>query len=279
MTKRPFIAIITGSVSWSNNELHRILTERKIETQVFDLFNKRIRFYDIYHNSNFLINRVFPNELIPEYYSLIREISSLLDVFMQLNFTVLNPPPSYFFDISKMRTFLQLMKFKVPLPKFRIYENNDSFSELSFPIIIKPNCSGKGYLTQIAENKKDAAHFISNNISKLQPDNFFIIQEYVKSKEPTILRVEKFGDFFTVLKISSKPRKNTPEKQIILREYPNELIDIAQMTFNCTNINLGSVDIIVGADNQYYVLDINPTSRFEKEDIELFNFNPMEVYA
>ncbi|MDD3627819.1 MAG: hypothetical protein PHV06_10950 [bacterium] len=279
MAKRPFIAIITGNISWCNNELYRILTARGIEVQLFDLFNKRVRFYDIYHNSNFLINRVFPNELIPEYYSLVKEISSLLDIFHQLNFDVMNPPSSYFFDISKIRTFLQLMKFKVPVPRFRIFENEDSFSDIAFPIIIKPNCSGKGYLSYITENKKDALHFVENNINKLQADNFFIIQEFVQTEEPKIIRVENFGDFISILNITPPFEKEKDSSAAVLKEYPNELTEIAQRTFNATNISLGSVDIIQGKDGQFFVLDINATSRFEQKDSAVFNFNPLEMYA
>ncbi|MCK4665213.1 hypothetical protein KAU33_00590 [Candidatus Dependentiae bacterium] len=278
MPKKPFISIITGEKDWSNSELFRILLSRGVECQLVDILNKKVRFYDIFHISNVLVNRIFTDELVSKHYMVIKELASLIEVFNQLSFLVVNSSQSFFFEISRLRTFLQLMKFKILFPYFKVYEDNKTFDELKFPVVIKPNCSGKNFLTAIVDSKEEGEVFISENLSKLQHDNFFIIQNYINSPDRVIYRVKNFGEFKVVLQIPCD-RISKREEAKILNDYPPELLDIAVRIFSATNNQLGSVDILKDSEGKYYLIDIDATSRFQETDIELYKFNPLEVYA
>ncbi len=278
MPKKPFISIITGEKDWSNSELFRILLSRGVECRMIDILNKKVRFYDIYHSSNLLVNRIFTDDLISKHYMVLKELANLIEVFHQLNFLVLNSFQSFFFEISRLRTFLQLMKFGISFPYFRVYEDANSFSGMKYPVVIKPNCSGKNYLTAIVDTKEEGEEFISGNLNELQHDNFFIIQNYIDSPDRLIYRIKNFGEFKVVLQIPCD-RIYKKEEIKILNEYPPELLDIAVRTFSATNNQLGSVDILKDSNNEYYIIDIDATSRFQETDIELYKFNPLEVYA
>lgn len=276
------IGILYESIEWSNMHLCDLLHNAHIETELINLQREPISLSRIL-NHDLLVNRLFPSAQYRSYQGAFAVAQTLLKLVKLHDIPMINPFTAYAFDCSKMYTYQVLKKAGLPVPKYYAYFCNSEqlcYKKIHFPCVLKPDCGGRSLYTYIVNDRNELESALKEKPSTIP----FIIQNYIQPKRGYTTRVEVIGEsIVSIMKryvgtnaISSyhagshfKAYGDCPES---IRQASLQALDIL-------SIQMGSLDIIETGDHTFCIIDVNATSNFSEDNVEILGFDPIEKMA
>ena len=275
------IGILYESVEWSNEELASYLNKSGIKTELINLEKDAVDLDSILKH-NLIVNRIFPSSPFRGYKKSFKLALSILRVIADSNIPMINSYRSYQYDCSKVSTSFVLSKNSLSVPKIYSYYQGDiniNNYHISYPCVLKPDCGGRSKYTFILNNQEQLEAAL-----KKVPEVPFIIQEYIHPDKNYTTRVEIVGEnIMTVLKrYIGKGNLSGYHSGSIYEDYhdcPQAILKASKKALKYLNIDMGSLDIIETNSKKFYIIDVNATSNFSEDNIEMLGFDPIKVMS
>lgn len=275
------IGILYESVEWSNHQLALHLNNLGIKTDLINLETDQINIDSILKNK-LIVNRIFPSSIYRGYKKSYKLAESLLRIIDDSKVPMINPYKAYRYDMSKLSSAYVLKINGLPVPEiYGFFEKNINVEDydIKYPCILKPDCGGRSKYTFIIKNKTE----LEEAIEKI-PEVPFIIQKYINPDKEFTTRIEIIGNkIITVLKRyigkENLSGYHSGSKYEDYRDCPREILNASKEALKHLSIEMGSLDIIENKENEFYIIDVNGTSNFSEDNIEMLGFNPIELMA
>lgn len=275
------IGILYESVEWSNHQLALHLNNLGIKTELINLETDQINIDSILKNK-LIVNRIFPSSIYRGYKKSYKLAGSLLRIIDDSKVPMINPYKAYRYDMSKLSSAYVLKNNRLPVPEiYGFFEKNINLEDydIKYPCILKPDCGGRSKYTFIIKNKTE----LEEAIEKI-PEVPFIIQKYINPDKEFTTRIEIIGNkIITVLKRyigkGNLSGYHSGSKYEDYRDCPREILNASKEALKHLSIEMGSLDIIENKENEFYIIDVNGTSNFSEDNIEMLGFDPIELMA
>ena len=102
-------------------------------------------------------------------------------------------------EVSKARQYIRLQAAGIAVPSYKAVVGGKAAllaaaREAAYPLVLKPNCGGRGDGVALLESADAlAAHIRALPLDALSPDGVTLLQQYIQSPQPRILRIELVG--------------------------------------------------------------------------------------
>jgi glutathione synthase/RimK-type ligase-like ATP-grasp enzyme len=275
------LGILYDSVEWSNHHLADIIRAAGIETELINLDKEPVCFERMGRH-RLLVNRLFPSAFFRGHVRAFKVAGSVLHTLDDMGIPMVNPYPSFPYDWSKTCAGFALTKHGIPAPRCYAYfteEEQLDKNSISYPCVLKPDCGGRSLYTYILDRRRDLERALGE-IPKVP----FIVQEHIEPTKKFTTRIEIVGD-----KVMSVMKRFVGETAIssyhagsVFKDYqdcPEEVIDSAGRALRILHMDMGSLDIVETDGDKFYLIDINGTSNFSEDNIEMFGYDPMAPMA
>ena len=204
--------------------------------------------------------------------------------------TVVNGSRALDLEISKIRQYQELEKYKILTPKtyasVRINEIVNGADQIGFPLISKHNRSGKGLGVYKFDNKIALKEFISSQSFESSPDGINLLQQYIHAPSNTIVRMEFVGSKFIYAVevdtsegfelcpadeclIDSNCPTGTEPKFSILRDFEIKNLAAYEAFLADNDIGIAAIEIILDKDGVIWTYDVNTNTNYNSAAEEL----------
>lgn len=197
--------------------------------------------------------------------------------------TVVNGSRALDLEISKIRQYQELEKYKILTPKtfasVRINEIVNGADQIGFPLISKHNRSGKGLGVYKFDSKIALKEFISSPSFESSPDGINLLQQYIYAPSNTIIRMEFVGSKFIYAvevdtsqgfelcpadecQIDSNGPTGTEPKFSILQDFEIKNLSAYEAFLVDNDIGIAGIEIIVDKDGVVWTYDVNTNTNY-----------------
>ena len=204
--------------------------------------------------------------------------------------TVVNGSRALDLEISKIRQYQELEKYKILTPKtyasVRINEIVNGADQIGFPLISKHNRAGKGLGVYKFDNKIALKEFISSQSFESSPDGINLLQQYIHAPSNTIIRMEFVGSKFIYAVevdtsegfelcpadeclIDSNCPTDTEPKFSILRDFEIKNLAAYEAFLADNDIGIAAIEIILDKDGVIWTYDVNTNTNYNSAAEEL----------
>lgn len=213
---------------------------------------------------------------------------------------VLNGFRAYQYEFSKARQLGLLAQLGINHPKSRVINHPSQVVKatqgLTFPVVVKPNIGGSGAGIQKFDSLSELQEAADARAFNLGLDNVGLVQEYLRPKDASIVRVEVLnGEFLYAIKLRLESPTSfnlcpadycRPEDMRALGRIPEEapvtsytppqtVIDTVKRIAKGAHLDVGGVEYLVNeADGEVYYYDINALSNFVADAPNVVGFDP-----
>ncbi len=231
----------------------------------------------------------------------------LLEHWERLGVRVVNGSRAYRLEISKAAQLSLLQARGYPFPRTRVIHDPchapAAASELSFPVVVKPNVGGSGAGIRRFDRPEDLAQAAFTDSLDLGPDHTALVQELIPAEGGAITRVEVLGGkFLYAIRIYSPGDvfnlcpadvcrttegaqlvrqacpADAPDHGLVVEAYhpPEEVVGAVERIMEAAGIEVGGVEYITDArDGKLYFYDINALSNFVADAPRVVGFDPV----
>lgn len=230
--------------------------------------------------------------------------SSTLSWLESHNRLIINGSRALELEVSKIKQYLELNKFGINTPKTIAAIGKENILKSAYqlgklPFITKHNCAGKGQGVFLFETIDALEKYLNGNEFDQPVDGITLIQEYIKSPEPFIIRHEFInGKFFYAVKVdtsegfelcpadacsiedivcpaSTNAIEGKVEKQNIstikdpkfqiLSNYHPEFIESYENFLMANNIQVAGIENIIDENGNIYTYDVNTNTNYNSD--------------
>tara|TARA_B110000014_G_scaffold260733_1_gene251084 strand:- start:10056 stop:10961 length:906 start_codon:yes stop_codon:yes gene_type:complete len=206
--------------------------------------------------------------------------------------TVVNGSRALDLEISKIRQYQELEKYKILTPKTfataRISEIINGADEVNFPLISKHNRAGKGLGVYKFHDKETLQEFTNSKSFESSPDGINLLQQFIHAPSNKIIRMEfvnsKFiyavevdtSDGFELCPAdecqidSNCPTGSTP-KFNILKDFELNNLSNYEDFLSDNNIGIAGIEIILDEDGVVWTYDVNTNTNYNSAAEEKAN--------
>eukprot|EP01060_Flectonema_neradi_P032528 TRINITY_DN5195_c0_g2_i2.p1 TRINITY_DN5195_c0_g2~~TRINITY_DN5195_c0_g2_i2.p1 ORF type:complete len:308 (+),score=48.40 TRINITY_DN5195_c0_g2_i2:66-989(+) len=195
---------------------------------------------------------------------------------------VVNGTKALQLELSKAEQHTELQKMNIRTPKTIIVLGKDRLvaaAEKYFPtgsFITKHNRGGKGLGVHLFHSVTDLAAYVEGPEFELPYDGITLLQQYIKSPDQHITRVEFINNKpLYSMRVSTAsgfelcPAEACaldPNKFLISTEVkaPSDLIRSYQRLLESNDINIAGIEFIKDSEGNIYTYDINTTTNYNK---------------
>jgi hypothetical protein len=172
------------------------------------------------------------------------------------------------FNKVEVQRILEENGIRVP----KIFDKKTKILKKDYPILARRNYHSRGKDIVFIENEKD----LNKNIDSLDCDYFV---KYIEKRKE--YRVHILGDYKSIVNVKI-PKKDEEQDDIIwshdkgwihieyLGEFREKLIKIAKDVLKVLKYDFGAVDIILGENGYFYVLEINSAPGLEDRKLQIY---------
>ena len=301
------IAILDEHPEWSSRLMaelgHRRLPFEKIDpsSHAWDP-RDRSRRYSV------VVNRTSPSSHRRGHDNVLFYAEPLLAYWQGLGIPVINPVAAWRFEKSKALQIDLFERLGVRYPRTIVLNHREQIAKvigrLRFPVLLKPNIGGSGagivrFDSPAALEAAPALHF--------GPDGTALLQEHVEPAGNAIVRVEVLdGEALYAIRIVRAAESfnlcpadlcqlpaqatdvslgacsvsPTPGLAVTRYDAPAACVETAQRLTRAASIDVGGVEYLVSAeDGEAYFYDVNATSNFVANALEVLGFDPFVRFA
>jgi len=171
------------------------------------------------------------------------------------------------FNKVEVQKVLEKNGIRVP----NMFRKGSVISKKEFPILARRNYHSKGRDIIFVENEKE--------LKQLNPSDYDFLVKYIEKRKE--YRVHILGNYKTIVNVKI-PKKDEEQDDIIwshnkgwihieyLGEFREKLIKIAKDVLKILKYDFGAVDIILGEDGHFYVLEINSAPGLEDRKLQIY---------
>ena len=202
---------------------------------------------------------------------------------------VLNGYDAYAVELSKVRQSTLISALGLPYPRTRVIDDPltapDAASDLTFPVLVKPNIGGSG--AGIRSFPTPAELAAAAPTLELGLDGTGLVQEQVPAEGDSIVRVEILGgEFLYAIRIRLEPGSfnlcpadycdlaGLPDP-IEAYEPPSQVVEDARRIVLAAGMEVAGVEYLVNArDGRATFYDVNALSNFVADAPAVIGFDP-----
>jgi hypothetical protein len=248
-----------------------------------------------------LVNRMSPSAWTRGHATAMLQTPEFLRNVESVGVPVINGSTSYEFELSKRNQLELLRREEVRHPEGRPVLNTgeiiEAATDLTFPVLVKPNIGGSGAGISEYETLAELAATVDAGLADdLGPDGTGLVQEKLEARGNSIVRVEILGGrFLYAIRLALKPgsfnlcpadycdpAQGVADASDLVEGYvpPIHLIDEAVRIIEATGADLGGVEYLVSdLDGEAYFYDINALSNFVADAVNVVGFDPFVQLA
>jgi len=228
---------------------------------------------------------------------------------------VVNGYDAFQIEISKALQVALFRSHGVGYPRTRVVNSPCQIvaaaSELTFPVVVKPNIGGRGAGITKFDSPEDLKTAVEQNLIDLGIDSTALIQEFVPKRDGSIQRIETLGGKFLyglkiypqgenfnlcpaeVCQIEDQPQSgisavgemcltDAPKTGLRIEKFepPAEIIETVERIVKEAKIDVGGVEYLIDdrtGERLFY--DINALSNFVADAVNLIGFDPHDNLA
>ena len=228
---------------------------------------------------------------------------------------VVNGYDAFQIEISKALQVALFHSLGVGYPRTRVVNSPCQIvaaaSELTFPVVVKPNIGGRGAGITKFDSPEDLKTAVEQNLIDLGIDSTALIQEFVPKRDGSIQRIETLGGKFLyglkiypqgenfnlcpaeVCQIEDQPQSgisavgemcltDAPKTGLRIEKFepPAEIIETVERIVKEAKIDVGGVEYLIDdrtGERLFY--DINALSNFVADAVNLIGFDPHDNLA
>jgi glutathione synthase/RimK-type ligase-like ATP-grasp enzyme len=216
---------------------------------------------------------------------------------------VINNSGALRLEISKVAQYASLNAHGVPTPrtivavgKEQIIQAAKSFDK---PFITKHNRGGKGLGVQKFQSVSALEQYVNSNEFEEPLDGITLIQEYIESPEPFIIRSEFVGGkyLYSVQVNTSEGFQLCPadacqigdtfcpigdsgtSKFVILKDFESQLFENYQRFLTANGIHIAGIEFITNSKGEIFTYDVNTNTNYNSEAEEVAGISGMGAIA
>jgi len=205
---------------------------------------------------------------------------------------VLNGSNALRLELSKVKQYTQLEKYGIRVPKTVAAVGKEQILEAAkslntVPFITKHNRAGKGLGVQLFYSLEALQQHLDNPAFEESVDGITLVQQYVKSPDQSITRVEFVGgEYVYSVRVDTSegfelcpadacqigdlfcPVGEEPKDQMKFRIVENsrkELIEKYQQFLKGNGIDVAGIEFIVDEDGTVYTYDVNTNTNYNSD--------------
>lgn len=232
-----------------------------------------------------LVSRVFASAYSRGHEASLACIPTLFETAERAGVRVINPARAHAFETSKARATEELERAGIPVPHvFGVFPAGALAAGLfprdaEFPLIVKPDCGGRGGDTFIV---RDAEGFESS-LSGVDPRLSMVVEEYVEPAFGYLTRIEIVGgEPALVLKrsVAANGLSGYHHGSVygFYPECPQFVLDCAREASAVLSFELGSFDVIE-SQGRIAFIDCNSVSNASEDCTDMFQMDLLREHA
>lgn len=232
-----------------------------------------------------LASRVFASAYSRGHEVSLKRAPSLLAAAERVDIRVINPARAHAFETSKALATAELARAGVPVP--RVYGVFDAGElavgllpeNVAFPLIMKPDCGGRGgdtFIVRDAEGLKRAVSCVESGLP-------MVVEEYVEPVLGYLTRIEVVGgEPILVLKRSVAANGLSGYHHGSVYSFypdcPQQVLAFARAASAVLSFEVGSFDVIE-SEGRIAFIDCNSVSNVSEDCTDLFHMDLMREHA
>lgn len=232
-----------------------------------------------------LVSRVFASAYSRGHAVSLKRAPSLLAAAERAGIRVINPARAHAFETSKALATSVLEKAGIPVPHvLGVFEAGELAAGLLpddavFPLIIKPDCGGRGGDTFIVRDTEG----LKRALSHAEPGLSMVVEEYVEPAFGYLTRIEIVGgEPILVLKRSVAANGLSGYHHGSVYSFypdcPQQVLDFARAASAVLSFEVGSFDVIE-SEGRIAFIDCNSVSNVSEDCTDLFRMDLMREHA
>jgi len=259
-----------------------------------------------------IVNRVSAYPSKASHPNIILYVKQFLSYLDRIGARVINGVESYRIGTSKALQVTLLDRLNLRYPETRVIHHPGqapaAASELSFPVLVKPNIGGSGAGIRFFPDMNALNEAVSAGEVDMGIDHTALVQEYIPAKDQTIHRVEILnGKFLYAIRLPmvAESFNYCPADGCLIDAFdycpvdgaggaatgnttsriasfmpPAEIIEDVKRILAASRADLGGVEYIIHRDHrQPYYYDINPLSNFVADAPHIVGFDPVVTFV
>ncbi len=276
------IAILDEHPEWSSRLMaelgHRRLPFEKIDpsSHAWDP-RDRSRRYSV------VVNRTSPSSHRRGHDNVLFYAEPLLAYWQGLGIPVINPVAAWRFEKSKALQIDLFERLGVRYPRTIVLNHREQIAKmidrLRFPVLLKPNIGGSGagivrFDSPAALEAAPALHF--------GPDGTYAIRIARAAESFNLCPADlcQLPAQATDVSLGACSVSPTPGLAVTRYDAPAACVETAQRLTRAASIDVGGVEYLVSAeDGEAYFYDVNATSNFVANALEVLGFDPFVRFA
>ena len=232
-----------------------------------------------------LASRVFASAYSRGHEVSLRRAPSLLAAAERVGIRVINPARAHAFETSKARATEELERAGVPVPRvFGVFQAGELaagslFRAEDFPLIVKPDCGGRGGDTFIVRD----AEGLKRSLSGVEPGLSMVVEEYVEPAFGYLTRIEIVGGEPVLVLKRSVAANGLPgyHHGSVYGFYPEcsqFVLDCARAASAALSFEVGSFDVIE-SQGRIAFIDCNSVSNVSEDCTDMFQMDLLREHA
>ena len=232
-----------------------------------------------------LVSRVFASAYSRGHDASLARIPVLFETAERAGVRVINPARAHAFETSKARATEELERAGIPVPHvFGVFPAGELAAGLfprdaEFPLIVKPDCGGRGGDTFIVRD----AEGLKRSLSGVEPGLSMVVEEYVEPAFGYLTRIEIVGGEPVLVLKRSVAANGLPgyHHGSVYGFYPEcsqFVLDCARAASAALSFEVGSFDVIE-SQGRIAFIDCNSVSNVSEDCTDMFQMDLLREHA
>lgn len=184
---------------------------------------------------------------------------------------IVNGSNSVSLELSKAYQLIRLRANNLRTPETRCFNSLDTLKvellNVSYPVIVKPNCGGKGLGVVKISSREDV-----NSLELHSEDGLYLLQRYVEPADGSITRMEFIaGKFVYAVKVDTtggfeRCPADACEVGVspfsIIPNFDHPLIAEVQSFLSAEKVDVAGVEFVTNASGESFIYDINTSTNY-----------------
>ena len=220
---------------------------------------------------------------VPEY---TLALLSWLETHNHRAINVINGSRVLALELSKARQYAALQAAGIRVPETHIALGPSAAlqaaAQMTFPLIHKPNCGGKGLGVQKFDSLDTFTAYANSTAFDAGPDGISVLQRYIKPKDPFIIRNEFVAgellysvrvdtssgfelcpaDFCTIDELACPVGENPQAMFEILPDFYHPELDKYRLCLGNCSIEIAGIEMIFDEQGTAFTYDINTNTNY-----------------
>lgn len=216
---------------------------------------------------------------------------------------VINSGRALGLEVSKVLQYTSLNAYGIRTPRTIAAVGRkgilDAARTFEGAFITKPNRGGKGLGVRLFEDREGLQRYVNSPSFEESLDGVTLLQEYIRTREPFITRVEFVGGaFLYAVRVNTSngfelcpadecqpgdlfcPTTQTPQPRFsIVEGFDHPIIERYAAFLSANGIDIAGIEFITDLDGQLYTYDVNTNTNYNGDAEAKANASGMQAVA